>query len=116
MNSRPTFIARTLILTSANTNYNLKALLDADLSATNQEAPSVFREVHISPDRGNTATVLVGDALLSTTTYGKELEVIASEELPSLVFRGMTAQVPFGLLWVRSTGAAQKVNVLVLSN
>ncbi len=114
----PTILSRrakwsgTVTLTSANTNYSLKALIDAVLLSAGAEIPGTFRELNLQSWPGidsvgaNSNDILVGDSLLSTTNVGYILQSGQSRLYRSDKQNGLMSDV-----FVRSAGASQKLNV-----
>lgn len=114
------FVAVTVTLATANTNYNLKSLVDAILAAESntdtaivcQGAPkfySIQSYPGIDTVGANANDILVGDAKLSTTRIGKILAAaggILSDSAP-------INNCDFGDLYAQSAGTAQKVNILL---
>lgn len=117
--TRRNYVAVTVTLTSADTNYNLLALVNAVLAAenntdTNIQAPGAARNVQIQSHPGidgvgaNTASVLLGDANLSATRIGMVLA-------PGGFFsdRSPINNVDLGEIYARSATEAQKLNITV---
>jgi len=99
------YVAATVTLTAANTNYSLLALLQA----IEPNCPPTAREVVIQSHSGNGSAVLVGDANLTALRCGYELGVGQSR-----TYRSGIQHVLIGSLFARSAGAAQKLNVEVM--
>lgn len=102
-------------LASANTNYNLLALVNAIL-ATTAECPGMAREVNIQANpgidgaAGNTKSVLIGDAELSATRFGYLLNAGDAR-----LYRGTLNNVDVGSIYVRSSGTNQKLAVEIVT-
>ncbi len=107
------YVALTVTLTDANANYNLLALINAIVEAETKYAgancPGMCRELNIQSDVNNTAQVIVGDGLLSATRVGYFLAIGGAR-----AYRSEINNVDLGSLYVRSTAAAQKLNVEVV--
>ena len=117
--TRRNYVAVTVTLTSANTNYRLLDLVNAILAAesntdTNIQCPGAARNVQvqshpgIDSSGGNTADVLFGDAKLSTTRIGTVLSPGGF-----LSDRSPINNVDFGEIYARSATAAQKLNITI---
>ncbi len=106
----------TITLTTANTNYNIKTLIDAAILAQGAEVPGTYRELNLQSHPGidsvgaNSNDILVGDSLLSTTNIGYILQVGNARLYRSDHQNGNLID-----LFVRSAGTAQKLNVEVFS-
>jgi len=112
--ARRSYIAVTVTLTSANTNYNLLALVNAILTPT--LSPGACRELSLQNTNGNTASVLVGDAELSSTRIGYELTAGSSTVGMSRTYRcSGSNSVSIADIYVRSASAGQKLNVEICS-
>ncbi|MGI0016171.1 MAG: hypothetical protein ACREBU_22350, partial [Nitrososphaera sp.] len=76
---RRPYVAVTVTLTDAGTNYHLldliKTVVEAEPKYAGSSAPDACRELSIQADFANNSTnpVLIGDALLSATRYGYAL-------------------------------------------
>lgn len=110
------YVAVTVTLTDANTNYHLLTLINAVVEAEAKYAgancPATCRELNIQGDAANNATnpVLVGDALIDGTRYGFSLLQVSSR-----TYRSDINNVNISDLYVRSASAAQKIHVEVVS-
>lgn len=96
-------------LTDANTNYNLKTLLEAltDWVPTAGVVPMKVREILIMADPSNAAgIVLLGDDKLSATRYGWSL--IAEASVP---FRSYGNNIYVGDYYARSATAGMKLGI-----
>lgn len=119
--NRRSFVAVQVTLTSANTNYNLLALVNAIIAAETGSPSTVAvgmgRSLILQSNPGidgagaNTNDVLVGDGLLSTTRYGYVLAAVGG------VFQDQSPinNVNLADIYVRSAGAGQKVNVQIVA-
>lgn len=101
------YVAATVTLTLANTNYNLLTLLQA----IETNCPSTARELLIQSHSDNASTVLVGDAALSGIRCGYELALGQSR-----TYRSSIQHVLLGSIYVRSSGTSQKLNVEVMTS
>lgn len=114
--SRRAFWAGIVTLTSANTNYNLRELVNAELSASGAEVPDSFREILITANPGvdgagqNTNDVLLGDSSLSASVYGWVLSVGSSTP-----FRSTIGNVQFSPIYARSGASGQKVCIVLMA-
>ena len=117
--NRRSTVAAQVTLTNANTNYNLQTLVQAVLdaeggTATGGVVPGMVRQVVVQSHPGiggsgaNTADVLLGDGLLSTTRMGVVLPVGSN-----WADRSNTNNVAWGDLYARSATAGQKLNIFV---
>jgi len=115
--TRRGYVAVTITLTSADTNYELLTLVNAILAAETGtsdqvQAPGACRELNIQADggidgaAGNTADVLIGDGFLSTTRYGYLLHPGESRN-----YRGEPGQVIVSGISLRSHTDGQTVHV-----
>lgn len=98
------YIGVQVTLTSANTNYNLKTLIEAIEPMLQGQVD----EATIQADEG-TGTVLVEDASLSGTRYGYVLNPGDSR-----TYR-MPGRIRTGEIYLRSATAGKKVNVEVMA-
>lgn len=102
----------TVTLTSANTNYNVRDLINAAIGTTVAEIPEAYRELNLQSHPGidsvggNTSDILVGDSQLSTTKIGYVLQPGQSR-----LYRSDKQNGLFGDVYVRSAGSSQKLNV-----
>ena len=113
---RRSFWSGLVTLTSANTNYNILALVNAALAVQTGNSsvivPGSVKELLLQADPGidgvggNTKDILVGDANLSTTNYGFVLSKSSSAP-----FRSDQNNVGWSWLYVQSAGASQKLGV-----
>lgn len=100
----------TVTLTTANTKYNLRKLINALLSTAT--VPEAFRELNIQSHPGidgvggNTNDILVGDSTLSTSNIGYVLQSGQSRLYRSDIQNGQLDDI-----YVQSAGAAQKLNI-----
>ena len=120
------FVGVTVTLATANTNYNLKTLVDAILQAESNTdahivcpgAPRFYRiQAYPGIDAGsgaNTKDVLIGDGELSTTRIGTIL-VAPTTTIPAgeLTDRSPINNCDFGDLYARSSTNNQKLNILL---
>jgi len=117
--TRRNYVAVTVTLTSANTNYNLLQLVNAILAAesgtdTNIQCPGAARNIQIQSHPGidgagaNTGDILFGDAKLTTTRIGTVVQPGGF-----LSDRSPINNVDLGNLYARSASAAQKLNITV---
>jgi len=98
--------AFSVTLTSADTNYNIGALIKAI-------APTFYdqgRQVMIQSNTANTAPILIGDVNLGTSRYGLEL----TAALSSVNLGSAPLMVRLQEYYARSTGAAQILNITIL--
>jgi len=94
-------------LTGGTTAQNLLALL----RAIDANIPGAVRELYIQADAAVAGTLLIGDALLSSTRYGVA-QVVSSAPATPLNFRTSSVQsVPLGAFYLLSS-ASMKVNIL----
>lgn len=113
--ARRAYWAGTVTLPNANTNYELRALVNAIL-APGAEVPDAFREILLTANPGvdsagaNTNDVLLGDAALSATNYGWVLSVGSSTP-----FRSAFGNVQFGGIYASSAAAGQKVCIVLMA-
>lgn len=98
------YIGAQLTLTTANTNYRLKDLIDAIETMPQGNAS----EVIVQADSG-TGTVLVGDSEMSATRYGYLLNPGDSR-----TYR-LSNRIQTGDIYLRSPTAGKKVNVEVIA-
>lgn len=120
---RRAFVAVTVTLTTANTNYRLLDLVnaviaaEANMSTPPMTAPDACRELSLQSFPGidsvgaNTNDILVGDGLLSTTRMGYNLQAVGG----SRTYRSNIQNVDVGNLYVQSAGSGQKLNVEIVS-
>lgn len=120
---RRAYVAVTITLTSANTNYNVLTLVNAVIAAEANMptppmvAPDACREMILQSFPGidssgaNTNDILVGDGLLSTTRIGYILQAVGADRTYSSTIQN----VDVGSIYVRSAGAGQKLNVEIVS-
>jgi len=115
-NARRSYVGVQVTLTSANTPYNLLALLQAVTSAQSppSDCPASCRELNLQSFAGltngtgaNTDVILIGDSFLTTTNMAYTLPVGASRTYRS----SSTSSVQVGSLFVQSGTAGQKLNV-----
>lgn len=120
------FVAATVTLASANTKYNLKALVDAILAAESNTDVAVvcpgaprFYSIQAYPgiDAGtgaNTKDVLIGDANLSTSRIGKIL-VAPATGVPAgeITDSSRVSNCDFGDLYAQSSTTNQKLNIIL---
>lgn len=99
------YIARTLTLTSADTNYNVGTLLAAALGAS---LPQTNCDELLVQSEATADDVLIGDATLSGSNYGYKLTPGQSR-----TYRTKGMQV--GWFNLRSPEAGATVNVEMLS-
>lgn len=113
------FVGVTVTLPLANTNYNLKTLVDAILAAeTGRDnavvVPGAARNVQIQSYPGidgsgtNTNDILIGDGELSTTRVGAILSPGGF-----LSDRSPINNVTLGEYYAQSAAANQKLNIMV---
>lgn len=118
---RRAYIGITVTLTTADTNYHLLTLVNTALAAQSPgdssiQAPGTARELNLQNPVGNSNSILVGDANLSSTNMGVEL-IVGSGGPPSTApgasrtYRSNISNVDVGSLYVRSAGSSQKLNV-----
>lgn len=118
---RRAYIGITVNLASADTDYNLLALINAALAAQSPgdssiQAPGTARELNLQNATGNSNSIFVGDSNLSGSNMGVEL-VVGSGGPPSTApgasrtYRSNISNVDVGSLYVRSPGTNQKLNV-----
>lgn len=106
----------TITLTTANTPYQLKSLIDAAILAQGAEIPGTFRELNIQSWPGidgvgpNTNDILVGDSKITTTNVGY---IIQSGQ--SRLYRSDKQNGSLIDLYAQSAGSAQKLNIEVFS-
>ena len=102
----------TVTLASANTNYDLRTLINAAIGTTVAEVPDSYRELNlqaypgIDGVGGNSNDILVGDSQLSTSNIGYILQSAQSR-----LYRSNTSNGILGDIYVRSAGASQKILV-----
>lgn len=115
-NPRRSYVGVQVTLTSANTKYNLLALMQAVTAAQSpaSDTPAACRELNIQSHPGlasgagaNTDVILIGDTFLSTTNMSYVLAVGGSRTYRS----SSTSSVPIGNLFVESATAGQKLNI-----
>lgn len=113
--ARRSYVAVQVTLTSADTNYEILALVNAILG-TVAEAPGGARDFVIQAHPGidgagtNTSDVLIGDGELSATRFGTVLIPGASETFVSTL-----ENVQVGGVYARSAGAGQKLNIKIIA-
>ena len=116
---RRNYVAVTVTLTLADTNYNLLALVNAVLAAetgtdVNVQCPGAARNVQIQSHPGidsvgaNTADIIFGDAKLSTTRVGT---VVSPGGF--LSDRSPINNVNLGEIYAQSHTAGQKLNITI---
>ena len=120
------FVGVTVTLAAANTNYNLKTLVDAILAAESNTDVAVvcpgaprFYQIQAYPgiDAGtgaNTKDVLIGDGKLSTTRIGAIL-VAPTATIPAGVLTNQSNvnNCDFGDLYAQSSTTNQKLNIIL---
>jgi hypothetical protein len=114
---RRSYVAVTVTLATANTNYNLLTLVNAILAAETQGDNTVRvsgaqREFNIQANPGidsvgaNNKDVILGDSLLSATRVGYVLVPGASR-----LYRSNVQNADFGSIYAQSAGTNQKLNI-----
>lgn len=112
-NSRRSYVAKTVTLTTSGTVYRLIDLLNALLPVT-QECEGTCRELSIQNAAGNTVSVFVGDSDVSSTNAGYELAAGATGAVgASRLYRGPNNVVLLSQLYVVAGANNQKLNVEV---
>ena len=117
--ARRPYVAVTITLTSANTNYEILTLVNAVLALATapSEAPGACRVVNIQAhpgidgSGGNTNDVLIGDAELATTRIGYVLNPGGSR-----AYESTSQNALVGGIYARSAGAGQKLNVEICTS
>jgi hypothetical protein len=102
----------TLTLTSADTNYQVSALIAAINAAERKNFSQIVLLGYPGIDGAgaNTNDVLVGDAALSTARFFDALPASGSIAIQT---GDATSSISTTSLWVRSAASGQKVNVLL---
>lgn len=117
--TRRSYVAVTVNLAAANTNYNLldliNAIIAAETGAPNVQCPGMCRSLSLQAYPGidgggtpNTSDILIGDALLSTTRIGAILQVGGTFAQSSTI-----ENANLGDIYVRTAGTNQKLLVNV---
>lgn len=105
------FIGVSVTLTSALSTYSLVTLIQAALTAGNDEAnaPTSSREIGIQVHPGASGTLYVGDASVSTTRCAYALLASGTDR-----DRAMADQIPLSEIYLVSDTSGMRVNVLIL--
>lgn len=102
-------------LTTANTNYDLRVLINAVLASMGAEYPESYRELNIQSHPGidgtggNSNDILIGDSKLSTSNIGYVLQSGQSR-----LYRSASSNGQFGDIFVRSAGSSQVLNIDIM--
>lgn len=113
------YVAVNITLTSANTNYNVLDLVNVVLAAEPlpSSAPGACRELSLQNAPANTASILIGDALLSASRFGYAL-AFGAAGVPGAqrIYRADHRAISIGDLYARSGTAGQVLSVEICVN